>query len=97
MGAGLRTLPRMLNPLPSRYFKTWPEIILLAVRLYLRVPLSLRNVEDLLHEHGGDICHETMRRCWMRFGQIFAAEIRHYRASRLRAGRNCGWHLNEVS
>jgi transposase-like protein len=33
-----------------RYFKTSPEIIQLAVVLYVRFPLSLRNVEDLLHE-----------------------------------------------
>jgi transposase-like protein len=35
---------------PFRYFKTSPEIIRLAVMLYVRFPLSLRNVEDLLHE-----------------------------------------------
>jgi putative transposase len=29
--------------------------------LYIRFPLSLRNVEDLLFEHGIDICHETVR------------------------------------
>ena len=34
---------------PFRYFKTSPEIIRLAVMLYVRFPLSLRNVEDLLH------------------------------------------------
>ena len=33
-----------------RYFKTSPEIIQLAVMLYVRFPLSLRNVGDLLHE-----------------------------------------------
>ena len=35
---------------PFKYFKTSPEIIRLAVMLYVRFPLSLRNVEDLLHE-----------------------------------------------
>lgn len=39
----------MPNPLSFRYFKTSPEIIQLAVMLYVRFPLSLRNVEDLLH------------------------------------------------
>jgi putative transposase len=34
---------------PFSYFKTSPEIIRLAVMLYIRFPLSLRNVEDLLH------------------------------------------------
>ena len=37
---------------PFRYFKTSPEIIRLAVMMYVRFPLSLRNVEDLLHERG---------------------------------------------
>ena len=40
---------------PFRYFKTSPEIIRLAVMLYVRFPLSLRNVEDLLHERGIEI------------------------------------------
>jgi hypothetical protein len=40
----------MHNPVSFRYFKTSPEIIQLAVMLYVRFPLSLRNVEDLLHE-----------------------------------------------
>lgn len=37
---------------PFRYFKTSPEIIRLAVIMYVRDPLSLRIVEDLLHERG---------------------------------------------
>ena len=40
---------------PFRYFKTRPEIIRLAVMLYVRFPLSLRYVEDLLHERGVDV------------------------------------------
>ena len=46
---------------PFRYFKTSPEVIHLAVMMYIRFPLSLRQVEDLLHERGIDICHETVR------------------------------------
>ena len=42
---------------PFRYFRTSPEIIRLAVMLYVRFPLSLRNVEDLLHERGIEIVH----------------------------------------
>ena len=52
---------------PFRYFKTSPEIIRLAVMLYVRFPLSLRNVEDLLHERGIDVSHETVRCWWNRF------------------------------
>ena len=46
---------------PFRYFKTSPEVSRLAVMMYIRFPLSLRNVEDLLHERGIDISHETVR------------------------------------
>ena len=51
-----------------RYFKTSPEIIRLAVMLYVRFPLSLRNVEDLLHERGIDVSYETIRRWLLKFG-----------------------------
>ena len=46
---------------PFRCFNSSPEVIRMAVMLYLHFPLSLRNVEDLLFEHGVDICHETVR------------------------------------
>jgi putative transposase len=81
---------------PFRYFKTSPEIIRLAVMLYVRFPLSLRNVEDLLHERGIEISHETVRYWWNRFGPIFAAEIRGKRVEAMRACRQWHWHLDEV-
>ena len=64
--------------------------------LYVRFPLSLRNVEDLLHERGIDVSHETIRFWWNRFGPIFAAEIRWKSIQRLRAYSNWQWHLGEV-
>ena len=79
-----------------RYFKTSPEIIRLAVMMYVRYPLSLRNVEDLLHERGIDITHETVRFWWNRFGTIFAAEIRRSRIQAMRNFRHRRWHLDEV-
>ena len=81
---------------PFRYFKTSPEIIRLAVMLYVRFPLSLRNVEDLLHERGVDVSHETIRFWWNRFGPIFAAEIRKRRVEKMRAHSNWQWHLDEI-
>jgi putative transposase len=59
-----------------RYFKTSPQIIRLTVMMYIRFPLSLRNVEDLLHERGIDITYETARFWWNRFGPMFARGIR---------------------
>lgn len=47
--------------------------------MYIRFPLSLRNVEYLLFERGIDICHETVRFWWNRFGPMFAADIRRQR------------------
>ncbi|AML51932.1 IS6 family transposase [Falsihalocynthiibacter arcticus] len=81
---------------PFRYFKTSPEIIRLAVMLYVRFPLSLRNVEDLLHERGIDVSHETVRFWWNRFGPMFASEIRRRRVKQLRSYSNWQWHLDEV-
>ena len=81
---------------PFRYFRTSPEIIRLAVMMYVRFPLSLRNVEDLLHERGIDISHESVRFWWNRFGPLFAAEIRKNRVQNLRAHSNWQWHLDEV-
>ncbi|MCV2893440.1 IS6 family transposase [Lentibacter sp. XHP0401] len=64
--------------------------------MYVRFPLSLRNVEDLLHERGIDISHETVRFWWSRFGPLFAAEIRKKSVSQMRAYSNWQWHLDEV-
>jgi putative transposase len=58
---------------PFRYFNSSPEVIRLVVMMYLKYPLSLRNVEDLLSERGIDISHETVRFWWNRFGPMFAA------------------------
>jgi putative transposase len=80
---------------PFRYFRTSPEIIRLAVMMYVRFPLSLRNVEDLLHERGIEVSHETVRFWWLRFGPMFAAEIRKRRIGQMRTSR-WRWHLDEV-
>jgi len=80
---------------PFQYFNSSAEVIRLTVMLCIRYPLSLRQVEDILFERGIDICHETVRFWWNRFGPMFAAEIRkrrvHYPAY------SCWrWHLDEV-
>ena len=80
---------------PFRYFNSSPEVIRSAVMLYVRYPLSLRQVEGLLFERGIDICHETVRYWWNRFGPLFAAAIRKRRIDR-RNWSNWRWHLDEV-
>ncbi len=86
----------MKNHNPFHYFKTSPEIIRLAVMMYVRFPLSLRNVEDLLHERGIDISYETVRYWWNRFGLMFAKEIRKKRMYPVPNHSNWKWHLDEV-
>jgi putative transposase len=80
---------------PFRYFNSSPEVIRLAVMMYIRYPLSLRQVEDLLFERGIDICHETVRFWCNRFGPMFAAEIRKRRVHHQSHSR-WRWHLDEV-
>jgi len=75
----------MSNPVSYRYFKTSPEIIQLAVMLYVRFPLSLRNVEDLLHERSVDVSYESVRNWWHRFGFQFARQIKKRRAGGMQA------------
>jgi len=63
--------------------------------MYSRFPLSLRNVEDLLHERGIDIAHETVRFWWNRFGPMFSAQIRKKRVSSNNFSK-WAWHPDEV-
>lgn len=81
---------------PFRYFNSSPEVIRLVMMMYVRFPLSLRNVEDLLFERGIDISHETVRYWWNRFGPLFAGDIRRQRVSRMCGFRHWRWHLDEM-
>ena len=80
---------------PFKGFQSRPEIIRLAVMLYIRFPLSLRNVEDLLHERGVEISHETVRFWWHRFGPMFASEIRKRRIEGMKSSQ-WRWHMDEM-
>ena len=63
---------------------------------YIRLPLSLRNVEVVLDKRGIEIGYETVRYWWNRFGPMFAAEIRGNRFDAVRAYRHWHWHLDQV-
>jgi putative transposase len=90
-------MPRPRKPAtPFRYFHSSPEVIPLVVMMYVRFPLSLRNVEDLLFERGIDLCHETVRFWQNRFGPLLAADIRRQRVNRMKGFRQWKWHLYEV-
>lgn len=81
---------------PFRYFKASPEIIQLAVLMYVRFPLSLRKVEDLLYERGGDACIESVRFWVDRFGVHFARTIRKRRSETICQMKQWLWHLDEM-
>jgi transposase-like protein len=69
-----------------------PAIIRHAVWLYVRFTLTYRDVEDLLAERGLDVSYETVRRWVLKFGPLFARELRH-RGPRPTAR----WHLDEMA
>ena len=68
-----------------------PDVIRHAVWLYLRFTLSFRGVEDLLAERGLDISYETIRRWVLKFGPVFARELR-----RRMPRPSSIWHLDEM-
>jgi len=78
---------------PFKYYKTSPEIIKLAVMYYVRYPLSLRQVEDILHERGIDVCHETIRYWWNKFGTLFAKDLKKKASN---SHSNWRWHIDEI-
>ena len=53
-------------------------------------------MENLLHERGIDICHETVRLWVDRFGPMFAGEVRRRRVQGMRQRTHSKWHLDEV-
>ncbi|ACM39802.1 MULTISPECIES: IS6 family transposase [Rhizobium/Agrobacterium group] len=68
------------------------EVIAHVVWLYLRFPLSLRMVEDLLAARGIIVSHQTVRLWAEKFGRRFANEIRRRSAGKL----GDKWYLDEV-
>lgn len=64
--------------------------------MFVQFTLSLRNVEDLLHELGVDVCHESVKLWADRFGSMFSGKIRVKRASYMRKHAQWQWHPDEV-
>ena len=90
-------MPRPKKPAsPFRYFNSSSEVIRLVVMMYVRYPLSLRNVEDLLFERGIDLSYDTVRFWWNRFGPMSAADIRRQSVSRMKGFKHWNWHLDEM-
>jgi len=64
--------------------------------MYVRPPLSLRKVEDLLHEQGIGTSSETIRCWWKRFGSVFNAEILRKPMQQMRSYFYWQWRLDEI-
>ena len=62
-----------------------PEVILLAVRWYLRYGLSYRDVEELLAERGVEVDHVTIYRWVQRFTPLL-----------IDAARPCRHHVGDL-
>src|ERR1700694_841966 len=78
-GGMLRSHGRPVTAVPSSAFTGFrfpPEIIVLAVRWYLRFGLSLRDVEDLLAEREIEVDHVTVFRWVQRFTPLLADAAR---------------------
>ena len=80
-----------MQPIPYARHQFPAEIIRHAVWLYLRFTLSYRDVEELLAERGIETFHETVRRWVLKFGPLFARNLR-----RLRPKPTGTWHLDEM-
>jgi putative transposase len=76
----------------TRYFNYSEDVIRWAILLYVRYPLSLRQVEELMAERGVDVSYETIRLWWNRFGPEIARTLR----KRRQASSRWAWHLDEV-
>lgn len=72
-------------------FRFPTEIISHAVWLYFRFSLSFRDVEELLAQRGIVVTYETVRQWCLKFGQVYANELR-------RRHPRCGdkWHMDEM-
>src|SRR5918997_2335386 len=80
-----------MEPISYARHRFPPEIIQHAVWLYVRFTLSFRDVEELLAERGLDVSYETIRRWVLKFGPVFARNLR-----RLRPKSTGTWHLDEM-
>ena len=80
-----------MPPLSYSGYRFPRDIIQRAVWMYLRFTLSFRDVEELLAERGIVVTYESIRRWVMKFGPMFARNLR-----RLRPRPTGTWHLDEM-
>jgi putative transposase len=69
-----------------------PDVIRSSIWLYGRFTLSLRDVEEMFAERGLDVSYETVRRWFLKFGSIVAANLKQARPK-----PSDHWHLDEMA
>jgi transposase-like protein len=76
-----RSSRQSIPPRSTAGFRFPPEVIVVAVRWYLRFSLSYRDVEELLTERGVEVDHVTIYRWVQRFTPLLADAARPCRHS----------------
>src|ERR1035437_5891688 len=66
------------RPAIFKWRQTAPELVLCAVRWYVRYSLSLRDVEELLAERGLEVDHTTIWRWVQRYGPELEQRLRRH-------------------
>lgn len=77
-----RVLKRLHYPL---------EIMLICVRWYVAYPLSLRHIEEMMHERGVSVDHTTIQRWSLKILPVLAAVFRH-----LKRPVGSSWRMDET-
>ena len=78
-GPRARRYRRGMKPISYAGHRFSPEVIRHEIWLYLRFTLSYRDVEEMLAERGLEVSYETVRRWVVKFGPVFARNLRRLR------------------
>ena len=84
-------MKKTIRPAIFKWRQTEPEVILCAVRWYLRYSLSFRDVEELLSERGLEADHTTIWRWVQRYGPELEARLRRHLKP-----TNKSWRVDET-
>ena len=82
---------KAIRPVIFKWRQTEPELILCAVRWYLRCSLSFRDVEELLSERGLEVDHTTIWRWVQRYGPELEEQLRRHLKT-----INKSWRVDET-
>ncbi len=84
-------MKKAVRPAIFKWRQTEPQLILCAVRWYLRYSLSFRDVEELLLERGLEADHTTVWRWVQRYGPELEQRLRRHLKP-----TNRSWRVDET-